>query len=62
MASVFGHALVGFTLSNVLDKRKTKVLLMLTMISAILSDFDVISFKLGYAYQHWLGHRGFLIP
>lgn len=27
MASVFGHALVGFTLSNVLDKGKAKVLL-----------------------------------
>jgi len=59
MASVFGHALVGLTLSKVLDKNQTKLLLILAMISAILPDVDVLAFKLGYAYEHWLGHRGF---
>jgi inner membrane protein len=59
MASIFGHALVGATLSKVLDKKRVKILLVLAIISAILPDIDVVSFKLGYAYEHWLGHRGF---
>ncbi len=59
MASLFGHALVGVTLSNVLDTKNTRVLLVLAVISAILPDVDVVSFKLGYAYEHCLGHRGF---
>ena len=59
MASVFGHALVGATLSKVLDKNQVKLLLILAMISAILPDIDVLAFKFGYAYEHWLGHRGF---
>ncbi|PHS07402.1 MAG: hypothetical protein COA88_08700 [Kordia sp.] len=59
MASVFGHALVGVTLSKVLDKSQVKLLLILAMISAILPDIDVLAFKFGYAYEHWLGHRGF---
>jgi len=59
MASVFGHALVGATLSKVLDKSQVKLLLVLAMISAILPDIDVLAFKFGYAYEHWLGHRGF---
>jgi len=59
MASVFGHALVGATLSKVLDKNQVKLLLVLAMISAILPDIDVLAFKFGYAYEHWLGHRGF---
>ena len=59
MASVFGHALVGATLSKVLDKSQVKLLLLLAIISAILPDIDVLAFKLGYAYEHWLGHRGF---
>lgn len=58
MASVFGHALVGVTLSKVLDKNQVKLLLVLAMISAVLPDIDVLAFKLGYAYEHWLGHRG----
>jgi len=59
MASVFGHALVGVTISRVLDKNQARILLILAMISAILPDIDVLAFKFGYAYEHWLGHRGF---
>ena len=32
---------------------------MLAITSAILPDVDVLAFKLGYAYEQWLGHRGF---
>lgn len=59
MASVFGHALVGATLSKVLYRDQVKLLPLLAVISALLPDVDVLSFKLGYAYEHWLGHRGF---
>ncbi|MGB1268243.1 MAG: metal-dependent hydrolase [Flavobacteriaceae bacterium] len=58
MASVFGHALVGGTLSKILDKKSSRILYVLAILSAILPDLDVISFKLGYPYEHWLGHRG----
>lgn len=59
MASVFGHALVGGTLSKILDRRASKVLMLLAILSAVFPDVDVMSFKLGYSYEHWLGHRGF---
>jgi len=59
MASVFGHALVGGTISRVLDKSQTRTLLILAMLSSILPDVDVLSFNLGFPYEHWLGHRGF---
>lgn len=59
MASLFGHALLGCTLSKVLDKTNSKKLFVLAIISAILPDVDVLSFEFGIPYEHWLGHRGF---
>ncbi|GAA4893686.1 hypothetical protein GCM10023311_17840 [Flaviramulus aquimarinus] len=59
MASVFGHSIVGYTLSKVIDNQNTKWLLIATIFSTILPDFDVVSFKLGIPYEHPLGHRGF---
>ncbi|OEK07998.1 hypothetical protein A8C32_16190 [Flavivirga aquatica] len=58
MASIFGHSIVGFTLSKVIDKNNGKLLLILAIFSTILPDFDVIGFKLGIPYDHVLGHRG----
>lgn len=59
MASIFGHGIVGFTLAKVIDKQNLKWLIGAATLSTILPDFDVISFKLGIAYEHPLGHRGF---
>ncbi|WP_339893171.1 metal-dependent hydrolase [uncultured Algibacter sp.] len=59
MASIFGHGVVGFTITKLIDNKQTKWLLLAAIFSAILPDFDVIAFKLGIAYQHPLGHRGF---
>ena len=59
MASIFGHAVVGFTLTKVIDNKNTKWLLLASIFSTILPDFDVIGFRLGIAYEHPLGHRGF---
>ncbi|MFD0835204.1 metal-dependent hydrolase [Mariniflexile aquimaris] len=59
MASIFGHAIVGYTLTNVIDSKNTKWLLIAAIFSAILPDFDIIAFRFGIPYEHPLGHRGF---
>ena len=59
MASLFGHGLVGFTLSKIVDSKSSKLLLFLAIGSAILPDIDVIAFNFGIPYAHPLGHRGF---
>ncbi len=58
MASIFGHGLVGFTLSRVVDSTSNRILLVLAIISTIIPDIDVIAFKFGIPYAHPLGHRG----
>jgi inner membrane protein len=59
MASVFGHGLVAYTIKKIVDRKNLKLLLFLAILSSILPDADVIAFKLGIAYDHPLGHRGF---
>jgi inner membrane protein len=59
MASLFGHGLVAFTTSKVIDTKSSKLLLFLAIGSAILPDLDVLAFKFGIAYSHPFGHRGF---
>ncbi|MBJ6366576.1 metal-dependent hydrolase [Snuella sedimenti] len=59
MASVFGHSIVGYTLTKVIDNQNTKWLLVVAIISTILPDLDVIGFKRGIPYMHPFGHRGF---
>lgn len=59
MASVFGHGIIGFTLTKVFDNKRHRWLLILAIFSTILPDFDVIAFNFGIAYEHPLGHRGF---
>lgn len=59
MASVFGHSIVGFTLTKVIDNKHTKWLLIAAIFSTILPDFDVVTFRMGIPYSHPLGHRGF---
>ena len=59
MASVFGHGIIGFTLTKIFDNKRHRWLLILAIFSTILPDFDVIAFNFGIAYEHPLGHRGF---
>ncbi|MFK7832856.1 MAG: metal-dependent hydrolase [Winogradskyella sp.] len=59
MASIFGHGLVAYTVSKVIDAKESKLLLFLAIGSAMLPDLDVLAFKLGISYGHPLGHRGF---
>jgi len=59
MASLFGHSLVGYTLSKIIDSKSNKLLLFLAIGSAILPDIDVLAFNFGIPYSHPFGHRGF---
>ena len=59
MASIFGHGLVAYTTSKIIDSKSNKLLLFLAIGSAILPDLDVLAFNLGVSYSHPLGHRGF---
>ena len=59
MASVFAHGLSAFAFGKLFPKQamSTKVIV-LGMLSAIMPDFDIISFSFGIPYEHMLGHRG----
>lgn len=59
MASLFGHGVLGYTLSKVADRKSDKLLVFLAIGSAILPDLDVLAFNFGIPYLHPLGHRGF---
>jgi len=59
MASVFGHGLVAYTTTKLIDYKASSLLLFLAIGSAILPDADVLTFKFGIPYLHPLGHRGF---
>ena len=59
MASIFGHSIVGLTLTKIIDKQNTKWLLLCAILSTILPDIDVIGFNVGIPYSHPFGHRGF---
>ena len=59
MASVFGHAIVGYTITKVSAIKNYKWLLLLAILSSILPDLDVLTFNFGIPYSHPFGHRGF---
>ena len=59
MASLFGHAVVGYTITKLSNRGNLKLLLFFAIISAILPDIDVLTFKIGIPYEHPFGHRGF---
>ena len=59
MASVFGHAIVGYTITKVSAIKNYKWLLLLAILSSVLPDLDVLTFNFGVPYSHPFGHRGF---
>ena len=59
MATIFGHGLVAYTATKIVDSKSNKLLLFLAVVSAMLPDIDVIGFNFGINYSHPLGHRGF---
>ncbi|AKQ44762.1 hypothetical protein TH63_02600 [Rufibacter radiotolerans] len=60
MASAFAHALVAVALGKGANlKGKTFKLLGLGAFCTVFPDADVVMFKFGVPYEHFLGHRGF---
>ncbi|OBQ57385.1 metal-dependent hydrolase [Tamlana sp. s12] len=59
MASIFGHGMVGYTLSKIINQKNLKWLLLCAIFSTILPDFDVLAFRFGIPYEDPFGHRGF---
>ena len=58
MASIFGHALVGWSISSENKKKNIGLLIFLAIVSAIIPDADVISFSYNIPYESMFGHRG----
>lgn len=59
MASLFGHSIVGYTLSKIISNNNSKLLLLFAIVSTILPDIDVLAFNFGIPYEAPFGHRGF---
>ena len=60
MPSAFGHAVAAVALAKASPRvRFGAKTAMNGAISAIIPDIDVLAFKLGIAYDHPFGHRGF---
>ncbi|MFZ6755674.1 metal-dependent hydrolase [Undibacterium sp. Ji50W] len=60
MATILTHPIIPLTCGLLLGRQRISwPLLILGMLCAILPDLDVISFKLGIAYESAFGHRGF---
>lgn len=60
MASLFGHVLTSVAIGSSFPKNiQDWKFWLLGMFCSIIPDADVISFKLGIAYQDFWGHRGF---
>lgn len=58
MASAFGHAIMGFTISKI-GKASSKLLVGIAIFSSIFPDADIILHNLGVGYSTPFGHRGF---
>ena len=60
MASAFGHALTAIAIGSGFSKTiHNWKFVFIGIVCSILPDADVISFKLGIAYEAFWGHRGF---
>lgn len=60
MPSIFSHAIAASALGTVNSPQRKKLKYMaLGVFCAIFPDMDVITLKLGVAYDHPFGHRGF---
>jgi inner membrane protein len=59
LPTFIGHAVTGIALSTTISNKQQWLRVgILTVFCSIAPDIDVISFRLGIPYQHWLGHRG----
>jgi inner membrane protein len=60
MPTILTYPAVPIAVGLALGRKVISVrLLVVSVLASILPDLDVIGFKLGIAYSHQLGHRGF---
>lgn len=60
MATIMTHALVPLAVAAIAGRQHVSPKLCFwAVIASLLPDADVVAFKLGIAYEHILGHRGF---
>lgn len=60
MPTVFSHAAIPLALAAGLGRQAVGPrLLAAGVLASVLPDLDVLAFRLGIAYSHALGHRGF---
>ncbi|QHL89024.1 metal-dependent hydrolase [Nibribacter ruber] len=60
MASAFAHALLAVAISKTsTSKKQLFKFSALAAFCAVIPDADVVMFKFGVPYEHFLGHRGF---
>lgn len=61
MASFFAHGLVAVTFSKLSRFKKDNLKIgFFAFLCSTFPDADVIMFRFGISYNHWLGHRGFI--
>lgn len=60
MPTVFTHAISGIACGSAVYKKSfPRGFWLLSVICSVIPDADVLCFKLGIPYSHFLGHRGF---
>jgi inner membrane protein len=59
MASIFGHAALGFGLAKISQKKATAKIILLCIFCTVIPDADVLMFFFGVPYESAFGHRGF---
>jgi inner membrane protein len=60
MASAFTHGFVALAAGKLVFPDRMPVRFwVLSVVCALLPDLDVVGFRFGIPYGHWLGHRGF---
>lgn len=60
MASAFGHLFAGWVIKKtVTDTPASKRFWFFLLLSTVVADFDVITFRFGIPYESPWGHRGF---
>lgn len=59
MPTIITHAFVGTAAGSVWNSTvRTATFWVLSILLPMLPDVDVLMFRLGIPYEHWLGHRG----
>ncbi|MBK8397210.1 MAG: metal-dependent hydrolase [Leptospiraceae bacterium] len=59
MPTIFSHGIAAVSAATLFNSKSEKIkFYVLVLICSCIPDLDVISFKFGISYSHWLGHRG----